>query len=107
MRFNGVSFRNMVFGRRLVVALLAALVLATAAAPCLGARKFPVTFTFSPPGGAESVTLAGSFNNWSREAQPMTFDPAKNAWTVTIELMEGEYQYKFVVDGSKWFQDPT
>ncbi|MBN1504413.1 MAG: alpha amylase N-terminal ig-like domain-containing protein, partial [Candidatus Eisenbacteria bacterium] len=64
-------------------------------------------FTFSPPGRAESVTLAGSFNNWSREAQPMTLNPATGAWTVTIELMEGEYQYKFVVDGSKWFQDPA
>jgi len=106
MRVNGMTFHNVALRRALLVASLVVLVLATAAVPCFGARKFPVTFTFSPEGGAETVTLAGSFNNWSRDAQPMTFNPAVNAWTVTIELMEGEYQYKFVVDGSKWFQDP-
>ena len=107
MRFDGRSSDNMTLRGRLLVASLAVLVLAAAAVPCFGARKFPVTFTFSPPGRAEAVTLAGSFNNWSRDAQPMTVDPATGAWTVTIELMEGEYQYKFVVDGSKWFQDPA
>ncbi len=106
MTFNGMTPRNMARSRRLMTASLVAFALA-AAVPCFAARKFYVTFTFSPDGGAETVALVGSFNNWSRDAQPMTFDPAANAWTVTIELAEGEYQYKFVVDGSKLFQDPN
>ncbi len=112
MRFNRMSSHSMAFRRKLLVVsvlalALAAVALTVAAVPSFAARKFPVTFIFSPQGRADNVTLAGNFNNWSRDAQPMTLNPATGAWTVTIELMEGEYQYKFVVDGSKWFQDPA
>ncbi|MFH0777175.1 MAG: alpha amylase N-terminal ig-like domain-containing protein, partial [Candidatus Eisenbacteria bacterium] len=70
------------------------------------ARKFGVTFRFASPVPAETVTLAGTFNNWSPNAQPTEFDEATGLWTVTLELLEGEYQYKFVVNGSKWYHDP-
>jgi glycosidase len=71
------------------------------------ARKFEVTFTFSPPIPAKTVTLAGTFNSWDAGAQPMEFDSASGTWTVTVELLEGEYRYKFVVDGQEWFHDPN
>lgn len=37
----------------------------------------------------------------------MEFDATKGAWTATIELLEGEYHYKFVVDDENWFSDPN
>ncbi|UCF78446.1 MAG: alpha amylase N-terminal ig-like domain-containing protein [Candidatus Eiseniibacteriota bacterium] len=90
------------------ILILGALALSLAIfAPCSeAARKFRVTFAFSPPIPAKTVTLAGTFNNWDPGAQPMEFDPAAGAWTVSIELLEGEYRYKFVVDGREWFHDP-
>jgi len=92
---------------RIFLLLAIILAFATIASPSYGARKFPVTFAFSPTTHAQTVTLAGNFNNWNKNAQPMEFDAAKGTWTVTIELLEGEYQYKFVVDGEKWFSDPS
>ncbi|HHS50705.1 MAG TPA: hypothetical protein ENN07_06265, partial [candidate division Zixibacteria bacterium] len=67
----------------------------------------PVAFEFTPNITAESVNLAGSFNGWSTEATPMSDDDGDGRWTVTIDLPDGEYQYKFVVNGNVWIQDPN
>ncbi|MGE5429537.1 MAG: MGH1-like glycoside hydrolase domain-containing protein [Syntrophomonadaceae bacterium] len=53
---------------------------------------------------AKKVSVAGSFNGWSAEADPMTFDQKDN-WTLSIDLPANYYQYKFVVDGA-WIPDP-
>jgi hypothetical protein len=100
----------MALRRKLLVASLVVLVLAAAAltvvtTPSFAARKFPVTFSFSPQ-GAPDGDLAGSFNNWSRDAQPMT-STHNGRLDGDDRAHGGEYQYKFVVDGSKWFQDPA
>ena len=53
---------------------------------------------------AKAVFLAGSFNNWSPTASPMTKD--KNGhWTASLPLAPGRYEYKFVVDG-EWCCEP-
>lgn len=97
-------------GRKLPLLLstvvFTALVLLAPPIPSEAARKFPVTFTFSPPAPAKTVTLAGTFNNWNKNAQPMELEASTGVWTVTLELLEGEYQYKFVVNDSDWFHDP-
>lgn len=71
------------------------------------------TFTYVRPTGAPAVTsvnLAGSFNDWSTTAQPMT-QQANGSWTTTIPLARGTYQYKFVMNGNQWASnmcnDPT
>ena len=71
----------------------------------LFAKTRSVTFEYTPNVVPKSVSLAGSFNNWSTTATPMSDDDDDGVWTVTIELEDGEYQYKFVVNGDKWYQD--
>ncbi|MFH2051308.1 MAG: alpha-amylase family glycosyl hydrolase [bacterium] len=62
-----------------------------------------VTFTHQAPGAAQ-VFLAGEFNGWSDSADPMA--NKDGVWTLVLDLEPGDYQYKFVVDGS-WVHDPT
>lgn len=52
---------------------------------------------------AQSVALAGEFNQW--HAQPMS-KQADGSWTLTIPLAPGTYGYKFLVNGSDWVLDP-
>ena len=61
-----------------------------------------VTFRFG--GDAASVAVAGSFNGWTPAA--MTKD-AEGVWTLTVTgLASGDYQYKFVINGTDWITDP-
>lgn len=48
--------------------------------------------------GAHTVCLAGTFNAWNPEANPMTRDDEGN-WRVALALAPGRYEYKFVVNG--------
>ncbi len=52
---------------------------------------------------AEKVFLAGTMNEWSTEATPMTKDG--DTFSVTLTLEAGTHEYKFVVDGG-WINDP-
>src|SRR5262245_56060117 len=55
--------------------------------------------------GARSVQAAGDFNGWNPSRTPL--EPTSNgAWTVTIPLEPGRYEYQFVVDGQQWIADP-
>jgi glycosidase len=53
----------------------------------------------------KTVAVAGSFNGWSKDATPMTSD-GQGRWSAKVSLAEGQYQYKFVLDGDKWIKDP-
>lgn len=56
---------------------------------------------------AVSVHLAGDFNGWSEDAEPMRDPDGDGVWTVVVDLTPGRYEYKFVVDGgARWFADP-
>ena len=61
-----------------------------------------VTFTYE--GSGTNVYVAGSMNDWSTSANKMTKSGSK--FTATMELAPGQYEYKFVVDGS-WINDPA
>ena len=54
---------------------------------------------------ASSVALVGDFNAWSTEAQPMS-KAGDGAWTVTVPLLPGTYQYAYSVDGVRIEIDP-
>ncbi|MCX7904812.1 MAG: hypothetical protein N2486_09925, partial [Caloramator sp.] len=57
---------------------------------------------------AEKVSVAGSFNNWDKNANPMTNE--NGVWTLTLSLNPGEYQYKYVVTENgieSWVSDPS
>jgi Glycogen recognition site of AMP-activated protein kinase len=54
---------------------------------------------------ARTVQAAGDFNGWNPSRTPL--EPTSNgAWTVTIPLEPGRYEYQFVVDGEQWIADP-
>ncbi|HEX8110697.1 MAG TPA: glycogen-binding domain-containing protein [Kofleriaceae bacterium] len=88
----------------------------TPAAPAAPARQMApgpnltadgVVFVFKPEGGGKKkVFLAGNFNDWKPDNPQylMTAD-ATGAYTITVKLPPGTYQYKFVADG-QWIKDP-
>lgn len=63
-----------------------------------------VDFSFSAP-NAESVSIAGDFNNWNTISHPMKKDK-KGVWKISLNLDPGTYQYNFYVDGD-WQSDPN
>ncbi len=66
--------------------------------------KQPVVFEFFDP-AAKIVTVAGDFNQWDAEVRVLKRD-AGGLWRVTVRLVPGTYQYKFVVNGDRWEEDP-
>jgi hypothetical protein len=52
---------------------------------------------------AESVCVAGDFNNWSPHSTPL--QKRHDRWVAAIDLAPGTYQYRLVIDG-KWQHDP-
>ncbi len=59
------------------------------------ATSCPTTFSYRTDGDPDEVRLAGSFNDWSPEATPMT-EAVAGMWAVTVALDPGRYTYKFV-----------
>lgn len=72
--------------------------------PLRPSPKQGVTFEFFDP-SATVVTLAGDFNQWDPKIRPLKRD-AGRLWKVTLRLAPGIYQYKFVVNGERWEEDP-
>ncbi len=62
-----------------------------------------ITFTYEDP-DADNVALAGEFNDWDTQANPMKKE--NGIWKTSLELPPGKYQYKFVVNGDQWKTDP-
>jgi hypothetical protein len=89
-----------------VAALATAVALLVAAPLYAGIAKVDggIEFTYDDP-SAGSVHLAGSFNNWNMNAQPLT-QGDDGVWRVVVDLEPGEHEYKFVVNGSEWIADP-
>jgi serine protease AprX len=70
----------------------------------LGRNKSSVCFVYHND-KAESVALAGELNNWTRTQ--LERDQA-GLWQLEIDIPPpGSYQYKFVVDGNHWVEDPN
>lgn len=77
---------------------------------CCAAIADPHTFRFDPPPELEpvsSVTLAGTFNGWSRDATPMADADGDGVYEATLDLPDGVHHYKFVVNGDRWLNDPA
>ena len=61
---------------------------------------FSVDMSNYPGGlGDGNVFLNGNFNGWCGECTPMSDDDGDGIWTITIELEDGNYEYKFTVNG--------
>jgi alpha-amylase/alpha-mannosidase (GH57 family) len=68
------------------------------------AVKGGVEFTFRD-GSSNSVALVGDFNGWSKDETPMVKD-SSGIWRTTCTIGPGIYQYKFVLDGATYVNDP-
>lgn len=69
------------------------------------ALAVPVTFQYVPPSPQQHVFLAGTFNGWAPGALEMQKDD-KGVYRATVDVAPGRHQYKFVLDGSTWREDP-
>lgn len=65
-----------------------------------------VMFAYRPNTQLDSVSLAGSFNGWNPQAEPMSRAGDGSAWVATTLLGPGRYEYKFVLNGNQWQPDP-
>lgn len=63
-----------------------------------------VSFHLDAP-DATSVTLVGDFNSWDPNASKLR-QSKSGGWQGTVRLTPGVYQYKFVVNGMEWREDP-
>jgi len=54
---------------------------------------------------ANSVQIAGDFNNWQPAKTPMEKVGESGVWQTELKLPAGRYRYRLVVDG-QWQQDP-
>lgn len=54
---------------------------------------------------AQSVAIAGDFNNWQPAGTPMQRVGDSGVWQTKMKLATGTYRYRLVVDG-QWQQDP-
>jgi hypothetical protein len=73
----------------------------------VGNELFEVHFRFKPPAKTTSVALAGTFNDWSKSAQPLEGPDKQGFYATKLRLKRGSYEYKFVIDGKTWAADPT
>jgi len=68
-------------------------------------EKKAVRFFYHDP-NAKSVAVVGDFNGWD-ETKDQMFNMGGGLWEAVIYLEPGEYEYKFVIDGEKWIEDPN
>ena len=68
-------------------------------------KKKSVKFSYAAP-AAKSVAVAGLFNKWNPTAHPLKKN-AKGQWSGTLKLAPGRYEYRFVLNGTQWVDDPT
>ncbi len=67
--------------------------------------KATFTLTKNEVENAETIYIVGEFNNWSETANPLKKFKNGNFKT-TIDLEKGKkYQFKYLVDGTKWIND--
>lgn len=67
-----------------------------------------VTFTLAKDkaNSAKYINLAGDFNNWDIESIPMKKNK-DGAFSTSVDLNQGrEYQFKYIIDGKNWLNEP-
>ena len=64
-------------------------------------KKVAVVFEANCP-LATTVSVAGSFNNWTIDKDMLKKDKKTGLWVGKVTLDSGVYEYKFVCDGQYW-----
>ncbi len=55
---------------------------------------------------AAAVSVAGDFNAWSDTANPLASEGASGTWSVDVAGASAGDEYKLVIDGTLWKNDP-
>ena len=63
-------------------------------------------FQYVADAGTTRVNVAGTFNNWNKDANPMKIGSDGKTYTLKVSLPYGKHQYKFVLNGETWITDP-
>ncbi|MBY0111692.1 MAG: AAA family ATPase [Phycisphaerales bacterium] len=72
----------------------------------LGVRVTAQGVLFVQPASlGQTVSIAGSFNNWSTTAHQMHLNPELGVFELCVQIAPGTHQYRLVVDGA-WTADP-
>lgn len=72
--------------------------------PAMVDVTFVVDMNNVTPGGASN--LAGNFQGWNPDANPMSDDNGDGIWDITVTIEEGQIEYKFINDGNWEDLDP-
>jgi len=67
-------------------------------------------FRLDGHGTAQSVWLTGSFVMWAGDPAHGAIELALGpdaAWTGSHQFDAGQHQYKYIIDGTSWINDPT
>jgi 1,4-alpha-glucan branching enzyme len=54
---------------------------------------------------ASRVAVAGDFNGWRTTSHLLDRDKG-DLWALEVDLPPGRHEYKFLVDGRQWWNDP-
>ncbi|MFC1679375.1 alpha amylase N-terminal ig-like domain-containing protein [Elusimicrobiota bacterium] len=68
--------------------------------------RYAASFTYSPQIAVESVSLAGSMNEWKKDKLVLEDPDGDGVYGLTVPLTKGRYTYKFVLNGEIWKPDP-
>jgi hypothetical protein len=69
--------------------------------------RHEVTFRYRPPAGTKAVYLSGNFNDWKPTATKMDGPDDSGHFQAKQVLDAGTYEYKYVLEGKRWRQDPA
>jgi peroxiredoxin len=72
----------------------------------LSSGQYEVTFRHRPTAPAKSVALVGTFTDWKQHPRAMTGPDARGGYATTVVLGPGSHEYKFLIDGDTFRQDP-
>jgi 1,4-alpha-glucan branching enzyme len=64
-----------------------------------------VTFELPAEVGAETVSVCGEFNEWDKEANPLTKRKKGNFSTGFNLAVGSTYRFRYWVDGERWEND--
>lgn len=68
--------------------------------------QYEVTFHHRPVAPVKSVALVGTFTDWKEHPLAMTGPDALGNYSTTIALDSGSHEYKFLLDGQTYREDP-
>ncbi|HEX7070424.1 MAG TPA: isoamylase early set domain-containing protein [Rhodothermales bacterium] len=70
-------------------------------------KSVRVTFSIPAESVHSSAIVAGDFNSWNEEQNPMKYDKKHNVWSCSVALKPGNsYRFRYKVDG-EWRNDSS